>query len=163
MSNILEYKGYTAKIECSVEDNVLFGKIDDITDLVNFESADMEGIVQEFHSAVDDYIDFCKEVGKEPNKPFKGLFQVRTNPNTHKKLALIARIEGKTLNAVVDDAIKFYINHRNNSIPEPPATASSSNFRFDTSYISSASASVDLSKITNLPDRKFPIMEGAQC
>lgn len=73
MNNILEYKGYTAKIEYSVEDNILFGEIDDITDLVNFESTNTEGIVSEFQSAVDDYLAFCKEVGKEPAKPFKTL------------------------------------------------------------------------------------------
>ena len=71
MNNILSYKGYTAKIEFSKEDNALFGQIDDIRDFVNFESNSAKEIEKEFHAAVDDYLEFCKEVGKEPDKPNK--------------------------------------------------------------------------------------------
>ena len=54
--NILEYKGYYTKILYSVKDHVLYGKIEGIRDLVNFESESIENIEQEFHSAVDDYL-----------------------------------------------------------------------------------------------------------
>ena len=40
-----------------------------IKDLVNFESETVEGIIKEFHSAVDDYLVFCEEVGKFPDMP----------------------------------------------------------------------------------------------
>ncbi|MBQ7578017.1 MAG: type II toxin-antitoxin system HicB family antitoxin [Synergistaceae bacterium] len=68
-TNILTYKGYYTKIRFSAEDNVLHGILEDIGDLVNFESNTVEGIIKEFHSAVDDYIEFCREWGKEPEKP----------------------------------------------------------------------------------------------
>ena len=57
MSNILKYKGFSAKIEYSAEDHVLYGKIDGIMDLVNFESRDAERIEQVFHNAVDEYLE----------------------------------------------------------------------------------------------------------
>ena len=44
----------------------MHGKIDNIRDLVTFESDTVEGIIREFHSAVDDYLEFCQEVGKQP-------------------------------------------------------------------------------------------------
>lgn len=69
MNNILTYKGYTAKIEFSSEDLTFFAKIDGIQDLVTFESASVEDIEREFHSAVDDYLAYCAEIGKEPDKP----------------------------------------------------------------------------------------------
>lgn len=69
MSNTLEYKGYTTKVEYSAEDHVLFGKIEGIRDLVNFESETAAGIEEEFHAAVDDYLALCEETGKEPNEP----------------------------------------------------------------------------------------------
>ncbi len=65
MMNRLEYKGYYASIEIDFAGHELYGRIEDIHDLVNF----MSGIEQEFHSAVDDYLEFCKEVGKEPETP----------------------------------------------------------------------------------------------
>ena len=71
--NILEYKGYYTKIEYSAEDRVLYGKIEGIRDLVNFESDNIEGIEQEFRSAVDDYLAFCEDLGQNPEKAYKGV------------------------------------------------------------------------------------------
>jgi predicted HicB family RNase H-like nuclease len=76
MSNILEYKGYQTKIVYSAEDGLLCGKIEGIKDLVDFYSCTCEsivdgsaGIVEAFHTAVNDYFDMCQEVGKEPEQP----------------------------------------------------------------------------------------------
>lgn len=64
--NLLQYKGYIAKQEYSAEDRVFYGKILGIDDLVNFMSDKAEELENEFHAAVDDYLEFCKEIGKEP-------------------------------------------------------------------------------------------------
>lgn len=68
MKNMLAYKGYHTKIEYDVESKSLRGRIEGINDYVDFEAVDVSKIEQEFHSAVDDYLVFCKEVGKEPEK-----------------------------------------------------------------------------------------------
>ena len=65
INNMMEYKGYHTKIEFDVESMTLRGKIEGINDYVDFEAKDISGIETEFHSAVDDYLDFCKEVGKK--------------------------------------------------------------------------------------------------
>ena len=57
----LHYKGYTTQIKYVVEDDVFYGKIDNVKDLVTFEATYKEDIEKEFHSAVDDYIEFRKE------------------------------------------------------------------------------------------------------
>lgn len=105
-NNILEYKGYFTKIEYSAEDKVLYGKIEGINDLVNFESDSLDQIETEFHQAVDDYLAFCKDLGQEPNKPYKGLFNVRISPELHRKAAITASLHGETLNAFVANAIR---------------------------------------------------------
>lgn len=69
LNSILEYKGYWTDIEIDFESHVLHGRLEGIRDLVNFESETIEGIIREFHSAVDDYLEFCREMGKEPNVP----------------------------------------------------------------------------------------------
>lgn len=69
MSNILEYKGYYTRVEYSVEDNILFGKIEDIKDLVNWDAKSTDEIEFSFHQAVDNYLDFCKELGTQPDLP----------------------------------------------------------------------------------------------
>lgn len=105
-NNILEYKGYYTKIEYSVEDRVLYGKIEGIGDLVNFHSESPETIEEEFHTAVDDYLAFCKDLGKNPEKPYKGVFNVRVSPELHRKAAMAADKKGETLNAFVVKAIR---------------------------------------------------------
>ena len=72
MASRLEYKGYHADIEIDFEAQAFYGEIEDIKDFVNFQSdisRGVQGIIEEFHSAVDDYIDFCAEVGKTPDRP----------------------------------------------------------------------------------------------
>jgi len=109
MKNILEYKGYFTKIEFNSDDMVLHGKIEGITDLITFESKDATKIEEEFHKAVDDYLEFCNDVGKEPQKAYKGTFNVRIKPELHKKLAIKAFKNGITLNQAVENAIAEYV------------------------------------------------------
>nr|DAJ47801.1 MAG TPA: putative nuclease [Caudoviricetes sp.] len=65
----LEYKGYKTIPKLSILDGVYFGSIAEIKDMCTYQSDTVEGIVNAFHDCVDDYLDFCKEIGKEPEKP----------------------------------------------------------------------------------------------
>ena len=108
-TNVLEYKGYFTKVEYDAEDGILYGKIEGINDMVNFESHSMKSVEKEFHRAVDEYLNFCAEVGKQPEKEYKGTFNVRISPALHKKLSAIAGKNGDTLNASVEKAIQQYV------------------------------------------------------
>lgn len=65
---VLRYKGYSAKPEYSVSDKIFHGKILGIADLVDFCTENAKDVESEFHKAVDDYLEFCKEIGKEPQR-----------------------------------------------------------------------------------------------
>ena len=67
-NTILNYKGYPSNSEYSIEDGIVHGKIEGITDLVSFESesTNPDAIKQAFQESVDAYLDFCAEVGKSP-------------------------------------------------------------------------------------------------
>ena len=62
----LKYKGYFTHIEYDQISNVYYGKIEGIGDLITFECEDEDLIEDEFHKAVDDYLIFCEEIGKDP-------------------------------------------------------------------------------------------------
>ena len=109
-NNILEYKGYHTKVEIDCEDFTIRGKIEGINDLVNFECDDIKDIEAEFHAAVDDYLEFCQEVGKSPEKEYKGTFNVRISPELHKELAQLSSKNGESLNSCVEKAIQQYVN-----------------------------------------------------
>lgn len=57
-----EYKGYTGSVEYSMDDRIHFGKILKIDDHVDYEAKDIIDLEYQFHKAVDDYIEFKKEV-----------------------------------------------------------------------------------------------------
>lgn len=107
--NILEYKGYHTVVEYDVETYMLRGKIEGINDFVNFESDNPRTIEEEFHNAVDDYLEFCKTVGKEPDKEYKGTFNIRIQPELHKKVSMLAFKKGESLNTTVEKAIRAYV------------------------------------------------------
>ncbi|MBQ9814325.1 MAG: type II toxin-antitoxin system HicB family antitoxin [Lachnospiraceae bacterium] len=107
-NNILEYMGYLTKIEYSVDDKVLYGKIEGINDLVTFESDSVNEIEKEFHSAVDDYLAYCKELGQDPDKTYSGTFNVRIDSDLHKKIALYAYKNNISLNKSVELAIEEF-------------------------------------------------------
>ena len=110
MKNIHEYKGYLTKIEYSSEDGVLFGKVEGINDLILFESESVYEIENKFHEAVDEYLDYCKENHIHPNKSYKGSFNIRIDPNLHKKLANIAYKNHESLNSLVEKALNRFVD-----------------------------------------------------
>ena len=105
MKNVIEYKGYFSKVEYSIEDRVLHGRIEGITDLVNFECENASEVEDAFKEAVDDYLAFCEDTGAAPEKPFKGVFNVRLTPAKHRQAAIEAANEGVTLNQFICMAV----------------------------------------------------------
>lgn len=107
--DLLRYKGYTARPEYSADDRIFYGTILGISDLVSFQSESSKNLEDEFHKAVDDYLEFCKEIGKEPQKEYSGAFNVRIPPELHKEAAMFAQAEGVTLNKAVEQAIRAMV------------------------------------------------------
>lgn len=110
MKKTLEYKGYSGSVEVSLEDDCLHGKILFITDLITYESGTPSGLESEFIAAVDDYIETCREIGKTPEPPFKGSYNVRITPELHKKAATVAAQQNISLNELTAKAIENYVN-----------------------------------------------------
>ena len=108
-NNILRYQGYIAKPEYSADDKLFYGKILGIDDLVDFSAENAKNLEHEFQSAVDDYLEFCKEIGKEPQKEYSGVFNVRISPELHQKISVLAQSEGISLNKAVEQAISAFV------------------------------------------------------
>ena len=55
--------------------------------------------IEEFQVSVDTYLDFCKDLGETPEKPYSGKFVLRLSPEGHRAVALAAQIANQSLNA----------------------------------------------------------------
>jgi len=106
MKDMMKYKEYYGSVHYSDEDRVFFGKIEFIRALVSYEGTDVESLRRAFEAAVDDYLDTCKEQGSEPEKPFKGTFNVRIGPELHQRVAVAAAHQGVSLNSFIADVLK---------------------------------------------------------
>ena len=69
MNNTMEYKGYVGSVEFSEEDGLFYGKVMGIRALLSYEGTTAAELVSDFHGAVDDYLAFCSEIGKQPQTP----------------------------------------------------------------------------------------------
>ena len=109
MSEMLEYKGYFGTVEYSAEDETLFGRIAFIKALVSYEGQTVRELKNAFEEAVDDYLDLCGQAGKKPEQPCKGVFNVRTGPELHRKATLYASRHHMNLNQVVKEALERFL------------------------------------------------------
>lgn len=98
MSDLLSYKGYTAKIEFDAEDRLFFGRLAGISDGIGFHADTVEDLIAAFQEAVDDYIETCSKVGKSPEKPYSGKLMFRVDPEVHAQAARAAKLTGQSLN-----------------------------------------------------------------
>lgn len=96
--NTMTYNGYSARIEYDDDDGIFFGKIAGITDGVSFHADNVDDLKAAFREAVDDYIETCAKVGKEPQKPYSGRMMFRVSAEVHRKASLAAELSGKSLN-----------------------------------------------------------------
>jgi len=109
MSNTMKYKDYSGSVEYSDEDGVFFGRIIGINDHITFDGDNVKSLRINFEEAVDGYLEVCSQKGKEPDKTYKGTFNVRIAPELHRDLVVYSASHGKTLNSTVEDAIRSYI------------------------------------------------------
>lgn len=110
MNDILQYKNYYASVQFSAEDEVFFGRILGINDLVNFEGTNVKELKNAFEEAVDDYLKTCKELNKEPEKMYKGSFNIRIPSELHRQAALVSAGKNMSLNDFVRYAIDLAVN-----------------------------------------------------
>lgn len=110
MSNYLEYKGYLGTVEYSSEDQLLFGKVQFVDSLLAYDGSTVEEINLAFRETIDSYLEFCKEVGKSPEKSYNGSFNVRVGSKLHKKVAQEAFAQGLNLNEFIIKALESAVD-----------------------------------------------------
>ncbi|HBM16080.1 MAG TPA: toxin-antitoxin system HicB family antitoxin [Lentisphaeria bacterium] len=99
------YKGYTAKVTYDEHAEIFHGEVIGTQDVITFQSDNAHTLGQEFKKSIDEYLSFCKEVGKAPDKPFSGKFVLRLTPELHRKLYIQAAEHQKSLNELIAEKL----------------------------------------------------------
>ena len=114
----MEYKGYHAAIEYDAEDNIFIGEVFGLADSLNFCGTPIGELQEMFEQSIDNYLELCAKIGKQPEKEFKGSFNVRIPKEMHKRAALEAAKQKITLNQYVTQAIQKAIEEPENVVSE---------------------------------------------
>jgi len=101
----MKHKGYSARIEYSDEDSCFVGHIAGIRDVIGFHGESVSELKAAFEEAVNDYLETCKKVGKQPQKPYSGKLMLRIPPKVHAAVAQAAEVSGKSINQWVADLL----------------------------------------------------------
>ena len=102
---MIEYKGFTGVFEFDPSVDAFHGRVIGLQDVVTFEGRSLDELRREMEESVEDYLELCAEVGKDPEKPYRGEFLVRTTPDVHRAAVQQAEASGMSLNAWLETAI----------------------------------------------------------
>ena len=94
----MNYKGFTAKVEFSADDNVFVGRLTGIDDIVMFEAETVDELQSAFREAVDFHIEVCEKTGKNLKKNYSGKLLFRLPSELHARIAETAAKRGKSIN-----------------------------------------------------------------
>jgi predicted HicB family RNase H-like nuclease len=112
MKDILKYKYFIGSVHYSTEDDIFFGKLEGIDDLITFEGKSVDELKLSFRESIEDYLEICTSAGKSPQKSYKGSFNIRINPDLHKQAAYKSVELGISLNQLVEKAIQELLNNK---------------------------------------------------
>ncbi len=103
---MIEYKGYVGVIEFDPEIDLFHGTVINTNDVITFYGASVPQLKKELRRSVEEYLELCREQGRDPERPFSGKILVRTSPALHRKVALRAASRRVSMNAFMQHALE---------------------------------------------------------
>jgi predicted HicB family RNase H-like nuclease len=110
MNSTLIYKGFTAKVEFSSDDNLFVGRLIGVKDIVTFHGETVAELKTSMKETVDFFIEVCEKTGKKAKKNYSGKVMFRLPGALHARIAEMAESTGKSINEwgkeVFESAVK---------------------------------------------------------
>ena len=95
---MMTYKGYRGSVRFDDAAEIFHGEVTGVRDVVTFQGRTVDELKTAFHDSVDDYLEFCKSRGEDPDKPYSGRFLLRVDPHLHRRLVELSGDDGDSLN-----------------------------------------------------------------
>jgi predicted HicB family RNase H-like nuclease len=104
--DLMTVGGYQAKIDYDADLDMFRGEILGLSGGADFYGKSPKELRAEFRKSLQVFLDVCRERGIEPRRSFSGKFNLRIPPELHEKLAIAAQAEGKSINALAQEALR---------------------------------------------------------
>jgi predicted HicB family RNase H-like nuclease len=102
---MLIHKGYIGHVTFDDEAEIFHGEILNTRDIITFQGESVHELKQAFIDSIEDYLEFCRKNGEQPDKPFSGKFNVRLDPETHRNAVIAAKKSGISLNTWISEVV----------------------------------------------------------
>jgi predicted HicB family RNase H-like nuclease len=102
----MTHDGYVATIELDEAAGLFHGEVVNTRDVLTFQGRTFEELKAAFADTITDYIEWCGERGKKPERPFSGNFTLRLSPELHRRIAAAAARSGKSVNTYVAETLE---------------------------------------------------------
>jgi predicted HicB family RNase H-like nuclease len=97
--NTLQYKEYVGIFEYDPEADIFHGEVINLRDVITFQGRSIDELKQALEDSIEDYLDYCRDEGVTPSKPFSGKLHLRLGPELHRAAAGAAAVSGQSLNS----------------------------------------------------------------
>lgn len=105
----MHHDGYVATIDLDEEAGLFHGEVVNTRDVLTFQGRTLDELRAAFADTIADYIEWCRERGKEPERPYSGNFMVRLSPELHRRIAVAAARSGKSINGYVTETLEHVL------------------------------------------------------
>ena len=111
---MMKYKGYQGHVIYDDEAKLFHGEVVGLSDMITFQGKSVEELEQAFKDSVEDYLEFCKELGRPTEKPYSGKVLVRMSSKDHARAAIEAKSSGLSMNEWINQTLheKLYAEER---------------------------------------------------
>jgi len=82
------------------------GEVINTRDVLTFQGRTLDELRTAFADTIADYVEWCRERGREPERPYSGNFTVRLSPELHRRIATQAARRHKSVNSFVAEALE---------------------------------------------------------
>ena len=103
---MMEHKGYIGKVEYDYDAHIFTGSVINTKAVITFQGTSVGEIEREFVNSVEDYLNWCREDGVSPEKPFSGRFNVRIQPSLHQQAVVAAKSLNLSLNGFIEKSVR---------------------------------------------------------
>ena len=110
MKNSLSYKGFSARVEFDADDNIFFGRVLGVEDIIGFHGETVKELTEDFHNAINHYLEVCIQRGENPQKVYSGKITLRIPPKIHADIATAAANANISLNKWVSKQLEQVVH-----------------------------------------------------
>lgn len=116
---MMTYKGYTGRMDIDPDAGIIHGRVLGLHDVITFEGESVKEAEQAFRDSVDDYLAFCEELGRLPEKSYSGTLNARLGEDLHRQLAILAEVDEVSINEKLRQITAGAVKERLGSNPPP--------------------------------------------